>query len=102
MVQPVENLTALRLRLLARHTHPRLSDWYLATCEVLATAPVQGMADLITPNLTGSQMSLGIRRELLIDVAIGATLHLRARLGSSADILAEPHPDPGDFRVERP
>ncbi|MFF7535043.1 hypothetical protein [Streptomyces bobili] len=47
-------------------------------------------------------MSLGIRRELLHDVVLGATLHLRARLGSSGDILAELHPDPGDFRVEQP
>ncbi|MFM9709212.1 hypothetical protein [Streptomyces galilaeus] len=60
------------------------------------------MADLISPNLTSSRMSLGIRRELLHDVVLGATLHLRARLGSSGDILAELHPNPGDFRIEQP
>ncbi|MGW7610469.1 hypothetical protein ACWGKW_24935 [Streptomyces sp. NPDC054766] len=102
MVQAIENLTALTLRLLARTAHPRLDEWDLATCQVLASLPVPGMADLISPNLTGSRLSLGIRHELLQDVALGARLHLRARLGSSGDILAEPHPATGDFRVEQP
>ncbi|MFE0653417.1 hypothetical protein ACFVZH_33095 [Streptomyces sp. NPDC059534] len=102
MVKAVENLTALTLRLLARTAHPRLDEWDLATCEVLAALPVPGLADLISSGLTGSRLSLGIRRELLRDVVPGATLHLRARLGSSGDILAEPHPAVGDFRVERP
>ncbi|SEE19545.1 hypothetical protein [Streptomyces sp. TLI_105] len=102
MVQIVENLTVLTLRLLARTAHPRLDEWDLAACQVLASLPVPGVADLITPNLTGSRLSLGIRRELLQDVALGATLHLRAKLGSSGDVLAEPHPAAGDFRVEQP
>ncbi|MFE1440537.1 hypothetical protein [Streptomyces sp. NPDC058739] len=102
MVQAIENLTALTLRLLSLTDHPRLDDWDLATCEVLESLPVPGMADLITPNLTGSGLSLGIRRELLRGVEPGATLRLRAKLGSSGDILAEPHPATGDFRAERP
>ncbi|WP_030690993.1 hypothetical protein [Streptomyces globisporus] len=102
MVQIVENLTALTLRLLARAVHPRLEEWDLVTCQVLASLPVPGVADLITPNLTGSQLSLGIRHELLRDVVPGATLHLRAKLGSSGDVLAEPHPAADDFRVEQP
>ncbi|MEU7728422.1 hypothetical protein AB0B78_24770 [Streptomyces sp. NPDC040724] len=101
MVKPVENLTALVLRLVSRSVHPRLRDWDLVTCEVVASTPVSGMDDLISPNLTGPCLSLGIRRELLHNVALGATLHLRAKLGSSGDILAEPYPDPGDFRVEQ-
>ncbi|MCX5521351.1 hypothetical protein OG342_00370 [Streptomyces bobili] len=102
MVKAVENLTALTLRLHARTAHPRLGEWDLATCEVLASLPVPGMADLISPNPKGSRLSLAIRRELLQDVELGATVHLRARLGSSGDILAEPYPATGDFRVERP
>ncbi|MFI1935733.1 hypothetical protein ACH44C_00825 [Streptomyces purpureus] len=101
MGPPVENLTALTLRLLTRTAHPRLADWELATAEVLTTAPVAGMADLISTNLTTEQISLGIRRELLQGVPLGAVLRLRAKLGSSGDILAEPHPDPADFHVER-
>ncbi|MFJ8596581.1 hypothetical protein [Streptomyces sp. NPDC093598] len=102
MVKAVENLTALTLRLLARTAHPRLDEWDLATCEVLASLPVPGMADLISPKPKGSPLSLGIRRELLQDVTLGATLHLRAGLGSSGDILAEPYPATGNFRVEVP
>lgn len=101
MVQAVENLTALTLRLLTRTAHPRLDEWDLAACQVLASLPVPGMADLISPNLKGARLSLGIRRALLQDVMLGATLHLRARLGSSGDVLAEPHPAAGDFRVEQ-
>ncbi|WP_426368037.1 hypothetical protein [Streptomyces sp. E-08] len=102
MVQAVENLTALTLRLLSRTAHPRLDEWDLVTCQVLASRPVPGVADLISAGITDSRLSLGIRRELLQDVMLGATLHLRARLGSSGDILAEPHPATGDFRVEQP
>ncbi|CAM5344505.1 hypothetical protein [Streptomyces tanashiensis] len=102
MVQAVENLTALTLRLLARAAHPRLDQWDLVTCQVLAALPVPGRADLVSPHITDARLSLGIRRELLVDVVLGATLHLRARLGSSGDILAEPYPAAGDFRVERP
>ncbi|WP_150163246.1 hypothetical protein [Streptomyces venezuelae] len=101
MVQSVENRTALSLRLLARSAHPRLDEWDLVTCQVLAAVPVPGMADLISANLTGSPLDLGVRRELLQGVVLGAILHLRASLGSSGDILAEPHPAAGDFRVER-
>ncbi|MGW6417961.1 hypothetical protein [Streptomyces sp. NPDC055055] len=102
MGKAVENLTALTLRLLARTAHPRLAEWDLATCEVLASAAVPGLADLISPQPPGTGLSIGIRRELLLGVAPGATLHLRARLGSSGDLLAEPHPAAGDFRAEGP
>ncbi|MCB5165816.1 hypothetical protein LG634_13350 [Streptomyces bambusae] len=102
MAPVVENLTVVTVRLTVRTAHPRLADWDLATGDLLATEPVPGLADLITPNVTGPQISLGIRRALLDGVPLDAVLRLRARLGSQGDLLAEPHPAQGDFAVVQP
>ncbi|MFI6289143.1 hypothetical protein ACIBCM_31100 [Streptomyces sp. NPDC051018] len=98
VVAPVENLTALRVRVLAVGPHPRLAGWDLASVDVLSAAPVAGRADLLSER-AGGRVELAVRRELLSGAGGGSVLALRARLWMG-EIMAEPHPLPQDFTIE--
>ncbi|WP_405020406.1 hypothetical protein OHV05_29635 [Kitasatospora sp. NBC_00070] len=98
MVAPVENLTALRVRLLAVAPHPRLAGWEAASVQVLSAAPVEGRADLLSQRV-GESLDLAVRQELLVGVPTGSVLRLRARL-AVGEALAEQAPAPADFGVE--
>jgi hypothetical protein len=105
VVSAPENLTALRVRVLAVGAHPRLAGWVLVSVRVLAAGPVEGRADLLSHRV-GHRLELGVRGELLAgpgdgaEGMVGAVVSLRARL-VVGEVLAEPHPLPGDFTVER-
>ncbi|MFF0445192.1 hypothetical protein ACFYT4_02030 [Streptomyces sp. NPDC004609] len=94
----MENLTALRVRVLAVGPHPRLAGWVLASVDVLSAARVEGRADLLSQRV-GRRVELAVRRELLSGAGAGSVLALRARL-SMGEVMAEPHPLPQDFTVE--
>ncbi|BFV55823.1 hypothetical protein KCMC57_up09270 [Kitasatospora sp. CMC57] len=98
VVAPVENLTALRVRLLAATPHPRLPGWEAATVEVLSATPVPGRADLLSQRV-GESLDLAVRQEQLAGLPTGSVLRLRARL-AVGEVLAEQAPAPGDFGVE--
>ncbi|MFJ8042252.1 hypothetical protein ACIRBX_17285 [Kitasatospora sp. NPDC096147] len=100
MVAPLENLTALRVRLVSTAPHPRLPGWQLARVDLLSATPVPGFADLLSAR-TGRPLDLDIRPAQLVGVAPGAVLRLRARL-AAGEVFAEQEPAPGDFTVEEP
>ncbi|MBB4945393.1 hypothetical protein F4556_000928 [Kitasatospora gansuensis] len=94
----MENLTTLRVRLLAVAPHPRLTGWVSATVEVLSATPVEGRADLLSQRV-GESLDLAVRQEQLAGVLVGSVLRLRARL-AVGEVLAEQAPAPADFGVE--
>ncbi|MFB9371212.1 hypothetical protein ACWCYY_02615 [Kitasatospora sp. NPDC001664] len=94
----MENLTALRARLVSAGPHPRLPDWRLAQVELLSATPVPGFADLLSPRV-GQAFGIAVRPAQLAGVAPGAVLRLRARL-AAGEVFAEQEPGPGDFLVE--
>ncbi|MGW6460535.1 hypothetical protein ACWF94_32190 [Streptomyces sp. NPDC055078] len=98
MVQAIENLTTLRIRLVSRAPHPRLAEWDRAAADILDADPVRGFADLLSRRV-GRREELAVRRELLGGAAPGTVVRLRARLSAGA-IMAEPHPPPGEFVIE--
>lgn len=100
MVQSIDNLTALTIRLRSVTPHPRLHGWDLATVDVLATAPVPGHADLLSPNL-GPLLDVAVRHDRLSGVPAGSTIRLRAKL-ATGEVIAEPHPSASDFVVQPP
>ncbi|MFM9700063.1 hypothetical protein [Streptomyces europaeiscabiei] len=98
MVQAIENLTILRIRLTGTAPHPRLPGWDQVTADILDATPVPGFADLLSQHV-GEREELGVRRELLAGVAPGAVIRLRAKL-AVGEIMAEAHPPTGEFTVE--
>jgi hypothetical protein len=68
--------------------------------EVQDASAVPGKADLLSAR-AGQRLEIAIRRVLLQGAAPGSTLRLRAKL-ALGEVMAEPHPDPGDFNVEPP
>lgn len=100
VVQSVENLTALSGRLVARAPHERLPGWDRAVLEVSAAAAVPGKADLLSSR-AGQRLEIAVPHDLLVGVAPGSALRLRAKL-AQGEAMAEPHPDPDDFTVEPP
>ncbi|MFC5749827.1 hypothetical protein [Actinomadura rugatobispora] len=100
MVQSIDNLTALTGRVAEIGPHPRLAGWDRVLMDVLDAGPVPGRADLLSRR-AGERLELAVRHDLLGNAAPGATLRLRAKL-SSGEVIAEPHPDEGDFTVRPP
>ncbi|BAC68891.1 hypothetical protein AQJ43_10625 [Streptomyces avermitilis] len=97
MVQAIENLTTLRIRLISRAPHPRLAEWDQVAADILDADPVRGYADLLSHRV-GGRVELAIRRDLLDGAAPGAVIRLRAKL-AAGEIVAEPHPPPGEFTI---
>jgi hypothetical protein len=97
MVQAIENLTTLRIRLISNAPHPRLADWDQAAADILDADPVRGYADLLSQRV-GGRVKLAIRRDLLVGAAPGTVIRLRAKL-AAGEIMAEPHPPPGKFAI---
>jgi hypothetical protein len=100
MVEAVENLTKLVVRLVGVSPHPRLEGWDELEVEVVEAAPVEGLADLLSQRL-GQRLTMAVRHELAADLAPGTVLTCRAKL-NAGEVMAEPHPLPGAFLVQPP
>ncbi|GAA2750431.1 MULTISPECIES: hypothetical protein [Kitasatospora] len=100
MVAPVENLTALRIRVAAIGPHPRLPDWDLAAVDVLSAAPVPGLSDLLSSRV-GQRIDLAVPAKQADGLHPGIVADLRARL-AVGEVLAERDPAEGDFTIENP
>ena len=98
MVQAVENMTALVVRVHGVAPHPTLPDWDQLDVEVVSATPVEGLADLLSQRV-GERLPMAVRRELVPDVAPGATVSCRAKL-NLGEVMAESHPDPANLAVE--
>jgi hypothetical protein len=98
MVQAIENLTALVVRVRGLAPHPTLPDWDRLDVEVVAAEPVEGLADLLSQRV-GERLPMAVRRELVPGVGPGATVRCRAKL-HLGEVMAEPHPDPANLAVE--
>lgn len=100
MVQAIENLTALVVRVISVAPHPRLIDWDQLDVEILTAAPVAGRADLLSQRV-GEQVPMAVRRDLIPDLTPGSLVSCRAKL-HVGEVMAEAHPDPADFTVQPP
>lgn len=100
MVQAVENLTTLVVRVHGVTAHPTLADWDQLDVEVVSATPVEGRADLLSQRV-GERLPMAVRRALAPDVAPGATVSCRAKL-HLGEVMAEPNPDPADLSVDPP
>ena len=98
MSQAIENLTQLVGRIVARQPHPQLGDYDVVTLDVERAEPVEGKANLVGA-ASGTRIEVTVRRALLGTTAEGARLHLRAKRTANG-VMAEPHPEPGNFRIE--
>lgn len=110
MVAAFENLTRLTGLITARTPHPRLAGWDQLTVQVRESKPVPGKADLISGRRAGPVV-VAVRHDLLAaglagaalpaDAVEGALITARVRL-AGGDVLAEPHPQEGDFVLGLP
>ncbi len=100
MPQVRENLTALTGAIEARRPHPALPGHAEVRLRVEGSAPVEGKADLLAP-AAGDVLDVAVPARLLGDAGEGARVRLRASRGTAGWILAEPHPEPGKFSVEK-
>lgn len=100
MVQAVENLTAIVVRVMGVVAHPTLSDWDQLDVQVIEAAPVDERADLLSQRV-GERLPMAIRRDLARDVEPGCLLSCRAKL-HLGEVMAEAMPDPADFSVAPP
>ncbi|NUP25030.1 MAG: hypothetical protein HOZ81_55035 [Streptomyces sp.] len=100
MVQAIENLTALTVRLVTTGPHPQLTGWDRLVVDVLDGRPVTGYADLLSQRV-GHRLDLAVPSNLAPDPAPGSVIRLRARL-AGGEVLAERRPPPGTFAVEPP
>lgn len=98
MPQVRDNLTALTGTIETRRAHPALPGHEQVRLRVEGSAPVEGKADLLAPS-TGDVLEVAVPAQLLRGAKAGAQVRLRAARGSAGWILAEPHPEPGDFSV---
>ena len=97
-MQVVENLTELTGRVLALRPHPSLDGFDVVTLRAEQARAVPGYADLLSARVPG-ELEVLVRRELLDGAGAGALLSCRAALTSRGEVMAEPHPAPGDFSV---
>jgi hypothetical protein len=100
MVQGIENLTALVVRVFDVSAHPSLGDWDQWDAEIVTATPIEGVADLLSQRI-GERLPIAVPRELTADVAPGSLVACRARL-NVGEVMVEPHPDPADFSVLPP
>ena len=100
-MQVVENLTELTGGIQGRRPHPSLDGFDVVTLRAEQARAVPGYADLLSARVPG-ELEVLVRRELLGDAAAGTVLRCRAALTSRAEVMAEPHPAPGDFQVLPP
>jgi hypothetical protein len=100
VVQIVENLTKVRGRVEQTRPSDELADYDLVTLHVDETKSVPGKADLLSW-LTGQAADVLVRRELLGDARPGDTMSFHASRTAHGSVMAEPHPEPGDFSVRR-
>jgi hypothetical protein len=98
MSQAVENLTQLIGTIVARQPHPRLGDYDIVTLDVERAEAVEGKANLLA-TAAGDRIDVATRRALLGAAAVGAKVHLRAKRTLDG-AMSEPHPEPGNFRIE--
>jgi predicted RNA-binding protein with EMAP domain len=98
MVQGVENLTQLVGTIVGRQPHPELNDYDIVTVDVERAEPVEGKANLLSVH-SGSRIEVATRRGLLGTAAEGARIHFRAKRTRDG-VMSEPHPEPGNFRIE--
>jgi hypothetical protein len=112
VVAPPPNLTRLSGTILARRPHETLPDWDAVVVAVDGVSPIDGMRDLVGPNIartasgTGSgdsrpEVVVAVRRQLLGDASPGWHLTCRVKLTPSGP-MAEPHPAGGDFILAPP
>lgn len=97
-MQVVENLTELTGRLLDRRPHPSLDGFEVVTLRAEQARAVPGFADLLSARVPG-ELEVLVRRELLGDAVAGAVLSCRAALTTRGEVMAQPHPAPGDFSL---
>jgi hypothetical protein len=98
MSQVRDNLTALTGTIEARRAHPALPGHEEVRIRIEDSAPVEGKADLLAAS-AGDVLEIAVPQRLLGDAHTGARLKLRAARGTNGWILAEPHPEPGQFSV---
>ena len=98
MSQMIENLTQLVGTIVARQPYPRLADYDLVTLDIGHAEPVEGKANLLA-DTPGSRVEVAIRRALLGAAGDGLNVHFRAKRTIDG-IMAEPHPEAGNFRIE--
>jgi len=97
-MQSVENHTDLVGTVRARRPHPHLPDFDLLHVEVEQTAPVGGMADLLSSTV-GQELQVTVRRALLDD-KVGPGVSLRCPARRTPDgAMADTYPEPGSFVV---
>ncbi len=100
MVQAIENLTQISGTVLARKSHPRLSDYDVVTLQVDRAEPVEGKANLLATRV-GSSIELTVRRALLGTAQANSQLRCRGKLTPDG-AMCEPHPEPDDFGIVSP
>jgi hypothetical protein len=98
VVQGIENLTQLVGTIVARRPHSELREYDIVTLDLDLASPVEGKANLVTAQ-AGSRVDVTTRRELLGVAGEGARIHCRATRTLNG-VMCEPHPDPGDFKIE--
>jgi hypothetical protein len=97
-MQVVENLTELTGRLLERRPHPSLDGFEVVSLWAEQARAVPGYRDLLSARVPG-ELEVLVRRELLGDAGAGVVLSCRAALTSRGEVMAQPHPAPGDFTL---
>jgi hypothetical protein len=100
MVQIVENLTTVRGRIEQIRPSSELDDYDVVTLHVDETVPVPEKADLLSW-LAGQSADVLVRRELLGDAHPGDNLTFQASRTAPGTVMAEPHPGPGGFTIQR-
>jgi hypothetical protein len=98
MVQGIENLTWLGGTIVASRTHPQLADYDIVTLDLDRLDPIEGKANLLSFPI-GSRVEVTTRRALLGDARVGAHISCRAKRTANG-VMCEPHPEPGNFRIE--
>lgn len=98
MVAVRENLTALEGEIVRREPDPRRSGFDTVVLKVTGAAPVEGKPDLIGAS-SGAEIPVAVRRDLIASAEPGMRIRMRASRTSSGDVMAEPHPSPGDFGI---
>lgn len=100
MVQGIENLTALVVRVFEVSAHPSLDDWDQWDAEIVTATPLEGLADLLSQRV-GERLPIAVPRELAAGVTPGSLVACRARL-NLGEVMVEPHADPTDFTILPP
>jgi len=78
--------------------HPDLDEYDIVTLDIERAEPVEGKANLLAVQ-SGGRIDVTTRRALLAPAAQGARIHFRAKRTVNG-VMCEPHPEPGDFRIE--